>query len=195
MDDDTDDYSDAAEIPTPEEWIDDFPIGELTPEEHAAVKDVINGEKMQRFKTHENRYVVVGAGEASDAWERRMVVYDRLNNRPKAAAITLEELGLGDDEIRLWAAVFQLLCDLASQVVAVIEDFDGGYTWELALLFAADYRDFAWILKRTYEDEQTERERYDNSMGISHVRLLLTGDHAHEWRDIEDLKECVSHIP
>jgi len=74
MDDDTDEYSDAAEIPRPEEWVDEFPIGELTPEEHAAVKDGINGEKMQRFKAHGNRYVVVGAGEASDAWERRMVV-------------------------------------------------------------------------------------------------------------------------
>lgn len=195
MNDDTTDYSDADEIPKPDEWIDNFPIGELTPEEHAAVKDVINGEKMQRFKAHENRYVVVGAGEASDAWERRMVVYDHLNNRQKSAAMTLEELGLGDDEIRIWAAVFQLLCDLASQVVAVIEDFEGGDTWELALLFAAEYRDFAWILKRKYEDEQTERERYDNSMGISHIKLLLTGDHAQEWRDIEDLKVCVSNIP
>lgn len=53
---------------------------------------------------------------------------------PKAT--TLEDYGLTPDEIRLWARAFDILCGRATHIVAVIEDFDGGYVWEMGLLFA-----------------------------------------------------------
>ena len=57
----------------------------------------------------------------------------------------------------------------------MVEEFDGGYVWELGLLFAPPYREKAWVLKRRYPDEEAERDRYDDGMGASHVELLLTG--------------------
>jgi hypothetical protein len=84
---------------------------------------------------------------------------------------------------------------MCTQIAAVIEDFDGGYVWELGLIFAPSYREKAWILKRRYQDEKTEREQYANGMAISHVELLLTGERAREWTDTAELREAVSKIP
>ena len=84
---------------------------------------------------------------------------------------------------------------MATHIVAVIEDFKGGYVWELGLLFAPSYREKAWVLKRRYSDEDTEHEKYDNGMSASHVKLLLTGSRAYEWTDTDDLRDTVAEIP
>ena len=141
--------------------------------------------------------VNVGAGGDADAAQRRELVYELLDGRttPPATAFTLEDFGFTTDERRLWCRAFDILCGRATHIIAVIEDFDGGYVWELGLLFAPSYREKAWILKRQYEDGETERDRYENGMAISHVELLLTGPRCHEWTDSRELRAAVQEIP
>jgi hypothetical protein len=126
-----------------------------------------------------------------------MTVYDLLNGRTNspATAFRLEDFGLTPDEIRLWTRVFDILCGHASHIVAVLEDFDGGYVWELGLLFAPSYCETVWTVKRRYPDQEVEREKYDNGMAASHVKLLLTGPRCHEWVDADDLPDAVAEIP
>jgi hypothetical protein len=184
-------------IPDEDELLDGLAGISLTPAEHQRVKDLVNGEHLQRIKGHERRYLVAGAGGETGAASRRQLVYDRLDSRtdPPAVATRLEDFGLTPEDIRLWTRVFDVLCGMATHAVAVIEDFDGGYVWELGLLFAPSYREKSWVLKRRYTDEGTERERYDNGMGASHVELLLTGPRAFEWVDVDELRDAVDEIP
>ncbi|MFC6717533.1 hypothetical protein ACFQGT_04390 [Natrialbaceae archaeon GCM10025810] len=192
-----DDGDEAPEIPSEEAVLDELEGITLTPTEHQRVKDVVNGELLERVKGYDRRYLVAGAGGVTGAATRRQLVYDLLDARtdPPAVATQLEDFGLTPEEIRLWTRVFDVLCGMSTHVVAVIEDFDGGYVWELGLLFAPSYREKTWVLKRRYPDEETERERYDNGMGASHVKLLLTGPRAHEWSNTDDLRAAVDEIP
>jgi hypothetical protein len=171
----------------------------LTPEEHQQIKTLVN-EDLTELKSYERRYLTVGAGgdgDDGDAAARRELVYDLLDARtnPPATAFNLEDYGFTTDEIRLWCRAFDILCGRATHIVAVIEDFDGGYVWELGLLFAPSYREKAWILKRRYDDPDTERAAYENGMAISHVKLLLTGPRCHEWLDTRELRAAVDTIP
>ena len=168
----------------------------LTPAEHQRIKNLVN-EDLDELKGYERRYLNVGAGGDADAARRRELVYELLDGRttPPATAFTLEDFGFTTDERRLWCRAFDILCGRATHIVAVIEDFDGGYVWELGLLFAPSYREKAWVLKRRYGDGETERNRYENGMAISHVELLLTGPRCHEWTDSRELRAAVQEIP
>jgi hypothetical protein len=169
----------------------------LTPTEHQRVKDLVNGEQLSRITGFDRRYLVVGAGGETGAATRREIVYDLLDARtdPPAVAMRLEDFGLTPEELRLWSRVFDILCGRATHIVGVIEDFEGEYVWELGLLFAPSYREKVWVLKRRYPDDDVERERYDNGMAISHVKLLLTGERCLEWVDITELRATVSEVP
>ena len=168
----------------------------LTPAEHQRIKNLVN-EDIDELKGYERRYLNVGAGGDADAARRRELVYELLDGRttPPATAFELEDFGFTTDERRLWCRAFDILCGRATHIVAVIEDFDGGYVWELGLLFAPSYREKAWVLKRQYEDGETERDRYENGMAISHVELLLTGPRCHEWTDSRELRAAVQEVP
>lgn len=169
----------------------------LTPQEHQQIKDLMDTEEFAAFERQTRRYLVVGAGGDTAAADRREIVYETLQQRtsPTSAATQLENYGLTNDDLRLWTRFFDILCGKATHIVGVIEDFEGGYVWELGLLFAPSYRDRVWILKRRYEDDDTEREKYDNGMAISHVKLVITGPRAHEWLDTEELRSAVEQIP
>lgn len=168
----------------------------LTPAEHQRLKNLVNDD-LDAIKGYERRYLSVGAGGDSDAADRRDLVYELLDERrnPPAVAFRLEDYGLTREEISLWARAFDLLCGRATHIVATIEDFHGGYVWELGLVFAPSYREKAWILKRAYDDPEIEREKYENGMAISHVKLLLTGQRCHEWRNTAELRDTVGNIP
>jgi hypothetical protein len=184
-------------VPDEDELLDGLTGISLTPAEHQRVKDLVNGEYLRQVKGYERWYLVAGAGGETGAASRRQLVYDRLDSRtdPPAVATRLADFGLTPEEIRLWTRVFDVLCGMATHIVAVIEDFDGGYVRELGLLFAPSYREKSWVLKRRYTDEGTERERYENGMGASHVELLLTGPQAFEWVDVDELRIVVDEIP
>lgn len=188
---------DAGRLPDPEAVWEGFTGIELSPREHQKVKALIHGERLNRITGFDRRYLVTGAGGASGAARRRQIVYELLDDRsePSAVATQLEDFGLTRDELKLWARVFDILCGMVTHIVAVIEDFDGGYVWELGLAFAAPHREKVWVLKRRYRTEQTERERYDDGMSASHVRLLLTGRRAREWVDTVGLRAVVEEIP
>ena len=169
----------------------------LTPEQHQRIKNLVNGTQLDRIKGHDRRYLVVGSGDDDGAATRRKTVYDRLDSRrdPPAVAFQLEDFGLTRDEIDLWCRMFDILCDRATHIVAVIEDFDGGYVWELGLLYAPSYREIVGVLKRLYPDEEIERQRYDNGMAASHMSRLPSGDRCIEWEDVDELPEAVDEIP
>ncbi|WP_225335614.1 hypothetical protein [Halomicrobium urmianum] len=188
---------DEPAIPSEEEILAEIEGVSLTPSEHQRVKDLVNGEQMTRIKGHDRRYLVAGAGGETGAATRRTIVYDLLDARrnPPAVAFQLEDFGLTPEEIRLWHRVFDILCGMATHIVGVVEDFDGGYVWELGLLFAPSYRENVWVLKRRYPNDEEERERYDNGMAASHVQQLLTGDRCHEWADTDELRDAVEHVP
>ena len=185
----------AGDIPDGEEIIGGVEGVSLTPAEHQRIKDLVNGDEMGRIKGHDRRYLVAGAGGESGAASRRQLVYDKLDDRDSAVAMRLEDFGLTPEEITLWVRVFDILCGRATHIVGVIEDFDGGYVWELGLLFAPSYREDVWILKRRYQDDETERQRFDNGMAASHVKALLTGERCHEWVDTDGLLAAVRKIP
>jgi hypothetical protein len=185
----------AGDMPDGEEIIGGVEGVSLTPAEHQRIKDLVNGDEMGRIKGHDRRYLVAGAGRESGAASRRQLVYDKLDDRDSAVAMRLEDFGLTPEEITLWVRVFDILCGRATHIVGVIEDFDGGYVWELGLLFAPSYREDVWILKRRYRDDETERRRFDNGMAASHVKALLTGERCHEWVDTDGLRAAVRKIP
>ena len=193
---DTGDTEDA-EMPGEEEVIAEIEAISLTPSEHQRIKDLVNDKQMDRIKGYDRRYLIVGAGGETRAATRRKLVYDLFNARtdPPAVAMRLEDFGLTPEEIRLWTRVFDILCGRATHIVGVIEDFDGGYVWELGLLFAPSYREIVWVLKRRYPDDKIECERYDNGMAASHVKLLLTGRRCYEWVDTDELREVVDEVP
>lgn len=187
---------DDPTFPSQDELVEELENVSLTPAEHQRIKDLLN-QDLDDIKGYERRYLSVGSGGTTEAATRRETVYDLLKSRtnPPAVAFRLEDYGLTPDEIRLWTRAFDILCGRATHIVAVIEDFDGGYVWELGLLFAPSYREKAWLLKRKYDDPQTEREKYDNGMAASHVELLLTGPRCYEWEDTGDLRDAVTEIP
>lgn len=189
--------TEASEIPEEDEIIAEIEDINLSPSEHQRIKDLVNGTRMDRIKGHTRRYLVAGAGGETGAATRRKTVYDLLNERtnPDSVAMRLEDFDLTPEEIRLWTRVFDILCGRATHIVGVIEDFNGGYVWELGLLFAPPYRKKVWMLKRQYADEETEREKYDNGMAASHVKLLLTGNRCLEWVDADELQDVVDKIP
>lgn len=186
---DTEDLPDGEEIMAGVEAI------ELTPEQHQRVKDLVNGDQMEQFGGHDRRYLVAGAGGDSTAADRRRTVTVHLDSREDAMATRLEDFGLSAEEIELWCRVFDILCGRATHIVAVLEDFEGGYVWELGLLFAPSYRAKTWVLKRRYAEEATEKAKYANGMAVSHVEALLTGDRCFEWGSEEALLSVVEEIP
>ncbi|MFA9504035.1 hypothetical protein ACERIM_14830 [Natrinema sp. H-ect1] len=194
-----DDDGDGSErgFPDEDELLTELEDVSLTPSDHQRIKDLVNGPEMDRIRGYDRRYLVAGAGGETGAATRRGIVYDRLDARtdPPAVAMQLEDFGLTPEDIELWTRVFDILCGRATHIVAVIEDFDGGYVWELGLLFAPTYRDKTWVLKRRYPDPEIERERYDNGMAASYVELLLTGDRAYEWLDADELRDVVDEVP
>ena len=164
----------------------------LTPAKHEKMKSIIHGDEFERIKHFKRRYLIVGSGSDDGAGDRRQTVYDLLNTRddPPAIATQLEDFGLTNDDIRLWNCIFDVLCGVSSHIVAVIEDFDGGYVWELGLTFSPSYRPKTWILKRAYESEETEREKYKNGMAISEIELLLTGERLTLEKTVSAIDRC-----
>ena len=167
----------------------------FTFEEHERLKSLLHGDLFQALAFSDRRYLVLGAGGDDDVAARRMTVYDRLGARGDAVSFRLEELGLTPDELALWAAAYEQLCATATHIVLVIEDYDGGYVWELGYLFHESIREKVWVLKREYGSDDCNRKYYDNGMAASHLRLLEHADRTITWQDEHELTAGVRDIP
>lgn len=165
----------------------------FTPEQHQRLKQLLH-EDLTEIAYSDRRYLVAGAA-SEEAAERRFLVCELLDERPDATAFRLEDFGFTRDDLPLWAAAFEILCEQASYVVGVVEDFDGGYVWELGLAFYREIRLKLWILKRVYDDATLQREQYDNGMAASHMAALMQTGRVLEWSDEADLRETVAEIP
>lgn len=171
---------------------------ELTPEQHERLKNGLHGEGFDRLRRADRRYLVIGRGRGN-AGQRRVTVCELLDERVGANAFRLEDFGFTDDDVALWAPAFDILSTMATHVVGILEDFDGGHVWELGLLYHEQrrVRDILWLLKRVYEDERTMREHYDNGMAASHLAALedAAEDRVVTWRDPGDLPDAVESVP
>ncbi|MFB6141448.1 MAG: aminopeptidase [Halosimplex sp.] len=171
----------------------------LTPEQHERLKTHLHGDRLNDIEYSDRRYLVVGRGGDDGPGRRRRLVRDRLDDRRGATAFMLEDFGLAGEQIDLWAPAFEILCEQATHVVGVLEDYDGGHVWELGFLYhqQSRARDVLWLLKRVYGDRATERERYDNGMAASHLAALeqAAGDRVVTWTDESDLRRAVEEIP
>lgn len=170
-----------------------------TPDQHERLKDALHGDPLEAIKRAERRYLVIGRGGDDGPGERRREVCRLLDDRAEATAFRLEDFGFTGDELELWAPAFDILSEMASSVVGVLEDFDGGHVWELGFLYhhQTHVRDVLWLLKRIYEDEAKMRERYDNGMAASQLAALedAADDRVLTWEDPADLPEAVESIP
>lgn len=167
----------------------------LTPAEHERLKTLVHGPRLKDVAYSDRRYLVTGAGGDTGATARRALVYEALDDRRNAIAFQLEEFELTPEELALWAAAFEILCEQATHIVAVIEDYEGGYVWELGYLFRTELREKVWVLKRDYGSAGANRERYDNGMAASHVRLLENADRTVRWSDEAELRDGTQAIP
>jgi len=171
----------------------------LTPSQHERLKSLIHGsDTFAEITNAERRYLVVGRDEG-ELGDRRKKVQELLGSRRSATAFRLEDFGLTGDDIDLWAPAFDVLSGTATHVVGVLEDYAGGHVWELGLLYyrQSHVHDSLWILKRVYDDEEVQRERYDNGMAASHLAALeeAVEDHVVEWQTEDDLENAVKEIP
>jgi len=170
----------------------------LTPRQHERLKTQLHGDRLNDIQYSDRRYLVVGRGD-DDPGRRRRRVRDLLDDRREATAFMLEDFGLSGSEIDLWAPAFEILCEQATHVVGVLEDYDGGHVWELGYLYheQSRVRDALWLLKRAYESDQRRRDRYDNGMAAAHLAALerAAGERVVHWRGESDLRRAVGEIP
>lgn len=170
-----------------------------TPRQHERLKSALHGsDRFDDIRRADRRYLVVGRG-GDGPGERRRRVCARLGERRGASAFRLEDFGFTGDELDLWAPAFDILSAMASHVVGVLEDFDGGHVWELGYLYhhQTHVRDVLWLLKRIYDSEEETRERYDNGMAASHLAALeeAAGDRVITWNGVAELSDAVDRIP
>ena len=155
--------------------------------------------QFDEIKRANQRYLVVGHGGDDEAGRRRQQVCEQLDERRGAAAFRLEDFGFTGDDLGLWAPAFDILPAMASHVVGVLENFDGGHVWELGYLYhqQADVRDLLWLLKRVYDSKERMREEYENSMAASRLAALeaTAGERVLEWSNEGDLTDTVAEIP
>lgn len=170
-----------------------------TPEQHERLKNGLHGDPFEAIKRSERRYLVIGRGGDDAPGKRRQEVCHLLDDRAGATAFRLEDFDFTSDELELWAPAFEILSEMASYIVGVLEDFDGGHVWELGFLYhqQTNVRDILWLLKRTYGNEGETRDRYDNGMAASHLAALeeAADDRVVTWEAPADLSEAVESIP
>lgn len=171
-----------------------------TPEQHEQLKNKLHGSnQFNQLRQVDRRYLVVGRGGEEGPGSRRLMVCRQLDERRDASAFRLEDFGFTGDEIDLWAPAFDILSEMSSHIVGVLEDFDGGHVWELGYLYSRQMhvRDRLWLLKRLYDSEDEMRDKYDNGMAASHLAALETAaeDRVITWESEADLEDAVREIP
>lgn len=171
---------------------------ELTPEQHERLKSGLHGDRFTELKRADRRYLVIGRG-ADGPGRRRNRVRDLLAQRAGATAFRLEDFGFTGAELDLWAPAFDILSEMATYIVGILEDYDGGHVWELGFLYhyQTRIRNILWVLKRIYDSEDEMRARYDHGTAASHLAVLeeAVSDRVVTWREPADLPDAVAEIP
>ncbi|WP_435365594.1 aminopeptidase [Haloarchaeobius sp. DYHT-AS-18] len=182
----------------PDELVDGNEL-RLTPQQHERLKNGLHGQQFKTLKRSDTRYLVVGRGGEDGPGERRLQVCAILGDRSGATAFRLEDFGFTGEDIDLWVPAFDILSEMATHIVGVLEDFDGGHVWELGFLYhyQTTIRDILWLLKRVYGSKDEMREHYDNGMAASHLAALeeAAGERVLTWESVEDLPDAVGEIP
>lgn len=138
---------------------------------------------LSRLATAQTRYFVIGNYDEGKK-HRVHAVRDQLSEPPREEAFILDEI---DPDVDVWMnfyvkfRVFLLRCQ---HVVGVFEDNDGGHTLEIG---EADLLD-VYVLKREYDDRETEHDAYDGMLGTL-FQLLNHRDHLYRWHTEDELLE------
>lgn len=168
----------------------------LTPQQHEALKRALYGrQKLTTFSGFDRRYLVNGAGGDGSSAANRTAVYEKLDQRSNAMSVRLEDFGLDSEDIELWVPAFDVLCGRATHIVAVVEDFDGGYVWELGTMERPSYKEKSWVFRREYASEETHRAHYDNGMGESQLQGWERRGRCFRWMDRDELLSLVERVP
>ncbi|WP_458190868.1 aminopeptidase [Haladaptatus sp. NG-WS-4] len=182
----------------PDELIDDATL-QPTPKQHEQLKNGLHGDRLKELKRADRRYLVIGRGGDDGPGKRRKRVCNLLSDRLDATAFRLEDFGFSGDELDLWAPAFDILSEMASYIVGILEDYDGGHVWELGFLYhyQTRVRNILWLLKRIYATDEEMRNHYDNGIAASHLAVLeeAAADRVIPWEDPTDLPNAVDQLP
>lgn len=115
----------------------------------------------------ERLYFVIGNFDRQDGRRERLEnVRDCISEYPNFEAFLMDEIDEDDEMWANWYLKFEIFYRRADDVVAVVEDNDGGHELEIGEVD----NDELWILKRDYynsdgtEDTETEHEMYDGML-------------------------------
>jgi hypothetical protein len=168
----------------------------LKPSQHERLKGLIHGNRtFAKITSAKKRYLMVGDSDGENQKRAKEI----LDSRRHAITFRFENFSPPTDERYLWTPVFDLISRTATQIVGVVEDYNDAGIWGMGPLYhrQSHVHDSLWMLKKVYEDDEVQRQKYDNG----NMALLLGAleeaveDRVVRWRTEEDLEEAVEEIP
>jgi len=170
----------------------------LTPNRYEQLKKLVHGnDTFAKITSAEKRYLIIGRGRGEMRHKKR--VKELLGSRRSAITFEFEEFKPKTDDIGLWPPVFDLFSKTATHIVGVVEDYDGGGVWDMGLLYhrQSHVHDSLWILKRVYDNQNINHERYGSGKAASRLGALeeAVEDRVIKWQTEEDLRDAVKEIP
>lgn len=164
----------------------------FTPEEHQSLKQAVFSDHFRRLVFADRSYFVLGKYDDGPKEQRLTFVRDRLESgRDGAFAFMMKDIPEG---WTYWTTKFKILAKRADYITPVLEDSHGSHHWEAGHIDAPAYRPKVHVLKRVYEDEQTERARFD-AMIAHFIETLDRDNRVYKWASEAELKAAVDDLP
>lgn len=164
----------------------------FTPAEYQALKEAVFSDHFRRLVFADWSYFVLGNYDDGPREQRLTLVRDRLeSSRDGAFAFLMKDVPEG---WTYWTTKFKILASRADYITPVLEDSQGSHHWEAGRIDAPAYRPKVHVLKRVYEDEETERARFD-AMIAHFVEILDRDNRVYEWTTEAELKRAVDALP
>jgi len=163
----------------------------LSPHEYEAIKNAVHSDIFQRIARAERGYFVLGKYDDGEREQRLADVRDKLNERDGSVAYLMKDV---PEAWEFWPTKFRILANRATWIVPVLEDTDGSHEWELGRIDGPEYRPKVYILKRVYESDEMERERFD-ALPADFIKILDRNDRVFTWETDVDLEEAVQKLP
>ncbi|NLV09478.1 hypothetical protein GOC74_06000 [Halomicrobium mukohataei] len=164
----------------------------FTPSEHQALKQAVFSDHFRRLVFADRSYFVLGNYDDGPKERRLTLVRDRLASRRDGAfAFLMKDIPEG---WTYWTTKFKILASRADYITLVLEDSHGSHHWEAGHIDAPQYRPKVHVLKRAYEDEQTERAQF-GAMIAHFVEILDRDNRVYEWQTEDELASAVDDLP
>ncbi len=162
------------------------------PKRHEKVKSMIHGSDFFSEMMDVERKCLVVGGKDLEKWD---VVRSSLSNPPKAAVIGLKDIETNEDKTHPRPLAFEILSEMATLIIGIFEDYDGGRVWELSTLYRrqSSVRGNLWMFKKAYDDEDVQHKKYDNGEAASRLTALegAVGGRVKEWRKPDEVGDKI----